>query len=32
MGYEFDGCEIDKEYFDNAVERLKNNVQDYLEF
>ena len=32
MGFEFDGCEIDKEYFDNAVERLKNNVQDYFEF
>ena len=32
MGFEFDGCEIDKEYFDNAVERLKNNVQDYLDF
>ena len=32
MGFDFDGCEIDREYFDNAVERLKNNVQDYLEF
>ena len=32
MGYDIDICEIDKEYFDNAVERLKNNVQDYLEF
>ena len=32
MGFSFDGCEIDKEYFDNAVERLKNNVQDYLDF
>ena len=32
MGFEFDGCEIDKEYFDNAVERLKNNVQEYLDF
>jgi len=32
MGFEFDGCEIDKEYFNNAVERLKNNVQDYLDF
>jgi len=32
MGFEFDGCEIDKEYFNNAVNRLKNNVQDYFEF
>ena len=32
MGFDFDGCEIDKEYFDNAVNRLKNNVQDYFEF
>ena len=32
MGFEFDGCEIDKEYFDNAVERLKNNNQLYMEF
>jgi site-specific DNA-methyltransferase (adenine-specific) len=32
MGFEFDGCEIDKEYFQNAVERLKNNVQEYLNF
>jgi len=30
MGFEFDGCEIDKEYFDNAVKRLKNNVQEYF--
>jgi site-specific DNA-methyltransferase (adenine-specific) len=32
MGFDFDGCEIDKEYFQNAVERLKNNVQEYLNF
>jgi site-specific DNA-methyltransferase (adenine-specific) len=32
MGFEFDGCEIDQEYFQNAVERLKNNVQEYFEF
>ena len=32
MRYEIDICEIDKEYFTNAVERLKNNVQDYFEF
>ena len=32
MGFEFDGCEIDQEYFDNAVNRLKNNVQEYLDF
>ena len=32
MGFDFDGCEIDREYFDNAVERLKNNVQEYLDF
>jgi len=30
--FDFDGCEIDREYFDNAVERLKNNVQEYFEF
>jgi len=30
MGFDFDGCEIDKEYFDNAVKRLKNNNQEYL--
>ena len=32
MGFGFDGCEIDREYFDNAVNRLKNNVQEYLDF
>jgi site-specific DNA-methyltransferase (adenine-specific) len=32
MGFDFDGCEIDQEYFDNAVNRLKNNVQEYLDF
>jgi site-specific DNA-methyltransferase (adenine-specific) len=32
MGFEMDICEIDNEYFDNAVERLKNNVQDYFDF
>jgi len=32
LGFEFDGCEIDQEYFQNAVERLKNNVQEYFEF
>ena len=32
MGFDIDICEIDKEYFDNAVNRLKNNVQEYLEF
>ena len=32
MGFDIDICEIDQEYFDNAVERLKNNVQDYFEF
>ena len=32
MGFEMDICEIDQEYFDNAVERLKNNVQEYFEF
>ena len=32
MGFDFDGCEIDQEYFDNAVYRLKNNVQEYLDF
>jgi len=32
MGFDFDGCEIDQEYFDNAVNRLKNNVQDFFAF
>jgi len=32
MDFDIDICEIDKEYFDNAVNRLKNNVQEYLEF
>jgi len=32
LGFDLDICEIDKEYFDNAVERLKNNIQEYLEF
>ena len=32
MDFECDIMEIDKEYFDNAVNRLKNNVQEYLEF
>jgi len=32
LGFDFDGCEIDKEYFDNAVNRLKNNVQEYIDF
>ena len=32
MGFDIDIMEIDKEYFDDAVNRLKNNVQEYLEF
>jgi len=32
MGFDIDICEIDKEYFNDAVNRLKNNVQEYLEF
>ena len=32
LGFEMDICEIDKEYFDNAVVRLKNNVQEYFDF
>jgi len=32
MDFDIDIMEIDKEYFDNAVNRLKNNVQEYLEF
>ena len=32
MKFQFDGCEIDKEYFDNAVKRLENNVVEYLNF
>jgi len=32
MGFECDIMEIDKEYFNDAVNRLKNNVQEYLEF
>jgi site-specific DNA-methyltransferase (adenine-specific) len=31
MGFEFDGCELDKEYFDNAVERINNHSQLYLD-
>jgi len=31
-GFEFDGCEIDKEYFIDAVDRLKNNVQEYFDY
>jgi hypothetical protein len=30
MGFEMDGCELDKKYFDNAIERIKNNSQIYL--
>lgn len=32
MDFDIDICEIDKEYFDKAVMRLKNNVQDYFAF
>jgi len=32
MGFDIDIMEIDKEYFNDAVNRLKNNVQEYLEF
>lgn len=32
MGFEFDGCELDKEYFDDAVERIRNHSQLYLDF
>ena len=26
MGYELTGCELDKEYFDSAMERIKNQT------
>ena len=32
MDFDIDICEIDKKYFDDAVNRLKNNVQDYFAF
>ena len=32
MGFEFDGCELDKDYFDSAVERIRNHSQLYLDF
>jgi len=32
MGFEFDGCELDKDYFDSAVERIRNHSQLYLRF
>jgi len=31
-GFDIDICEIDKEYFNDAVNRLKDNVQEYLDF
>jgi len=31
MGFEFDGCELDKEYFDSAVDRVRNHSQLYLD-
>ncbi|MCK4665079.1 MAG: site-specific DNA-methyltransferase [Bacteroidales bacterium] len=31
MGFSFDGCEIDFDYFNLAIKRLKNNIQEYLE-
>ena len=30
LGFSFDGTEIDKEYFDNAVKRIKNHNQEFL--
>ncbi|MDP8219124.1 MAG: DNA methyltransferase, partial [Candidatus Theseobacter exili] len=30
MGFSFNGTEIDEEYFNNAVKRIKNNNQEYL--
>lgn len=32
LDFDLDLCEIDVEYFNNGVERLKNNVQEYLKF
>ena len=32
MGFEFDGCELDEDYFKSAVNRLENHNQLYLEF
>ena len=31
MGFEFDGCELDKDYFDSAVDRVMNHSQLYLD-
>ena len=30
LGFSFDGCEIDKEYFGNAIKRIKNHNQEFL--
>ena len=30
-GFDIDICEIDQTYFNDGVNRLKNNIQDYLE-
>ena len=32
MGFEFDGCEIDSDYFESAVKRIKNHNQEYIRF
>ena len=32
MGFEFDGCELDKDYFKAAVKRVYNHQQLYLDF
>ena len=31
MGFEFDGCELDEDYFKSAVNRLENHNQLYLD-
>ena len=31
MGFEFDGCELDKDYFDSAVNRIRNHSQLYID-
>ena len=31
MRFEFDGCELDKDYFDSAVNRIRNHSQLYID-
>ena len=31
MGYEFDGCELDTDYFQDAINRIRNHSQLYID-